>query len=418
MNPTPRTTVLASLVVLACLFLPRSGEGSARDARSPGFRTSPGVLRFSTTASGAVPEPLRFGVFKEGEESLRWRARASRRWISLSPASGTKEEDIEVRVDPSRLEPGLHAGTIMISSTSAPDRPRTVEVLLEVREMPLYAGFRSSRYGIDPFPDPSYWAGAAAEMARRVGGAVPAGIWIVGVTLDDGTCELNFPGPGGSFPKIVFFPEDQNEEFLTAFDAAGISVWLQVEPGDADLPTLVDLVLGRYGRHPCVTGFGIDVEWLQWKSHQWGRPVTDAEAVQWLARVRAGKPSYSLFLKHWLPERMPPAAREGLFFIDDSQGFASLDALLEEFRAWGQAFWPSPVGFQFGYDADRPWWAGLGDPPASIGIALRQAIPNLHGLIWVDFTLKEVFPDSPRPRDRERERPGADKPRTGDGKRN
>jgi hypothetical protein len=216
--------------------------------------------------------------------------------------------------------------------------------------------------------------------------------------MDDGTCELNFPGPGGSYPKIIFLDSDQNEEYLTFFDSQGMSIWLQVEPGDADLPTLIDIVLDRYGRHPCVTGFGVDCEWYRWTTNTWGKAVTDAEAARWSERVLSRKASYSLFLKHWMPERMPPSFRTGLFFIDDSQKFLSLEAMVEEFQAWGRRFDPSSVGFQFGYEADRVWWAGLSDPPAAISGALRRSIPNLHSLIWVDFTLREVFPETLRPK--------------------
>jgi hypothetical protein len=97
-------------------------------------------------------------------------------------------------------------------------------------------------------------------------------------------------------------------------------------------------------------------------------------------------------LKHWLPEKMPPTLRDGLFFIDDSQILPSLDAMVEEFADWGRAFAPAPVGFQIGYDSDRPWWEDLADPPAEIGRRILAAVPNAAGLYWVDFTVLDVFP--------------------------
>lgn len=374
--------------------------GGRQDRRSPlnEIRVSPIVLNFSTGRNGAVPEPQTISIFRAGKGPLRWRARASGKWLSISPVSGTGEGELRVAADPFLLGSGIHKGTITILAPGAVNSPQQVKVILEVRGKDLYAGFRSSRYGIVPFPEPGYWAETAKEMARRVGGASPAGIWIVGVTLDDGTCELNFQGPGGSYPKIIFLASDQNEEYLTFFDSQGMSVWLQVEPGDADVPTLIDLVLDRYGRHPCVVGFGLDVEWYRWTTNTWGKAVTDDEAARWSTRVLARNPSYSTFLKHWLPERMPPSFRTGLLFIDDSQQFPSLEAMVDEFQAWGRAFDPGPVGFQFGYEADRIWWAGLSDPPATIGGALRGSIPNLRSLIWVDFTLREVFPETSQPK--------------------
>lgn len=50
---------------------------------------------------------------------------------------------------------------------------------------------------------------------------------------------------------------------------------------------------------------------------------------------------------------MPPTYRDGLVFIDDSQGFESLEQLVSEFQEWGEAFYPFPVGFQCGYPRDK-----------------------------------------------------------------
>ncbi len=92
---------------------------------------------------------------------------------------------------------------------------------------------------------------------------------------------------------------------------------------------------------------------------------------------------------------MPPTVRDGITFIDDSQILPSLDAMVAGFAAWGRAFAPAPVGFQFGYPSDRPWWSRLDDPPRRIGEAILAAVPNAYGLYWVDFTVNEVFPPEP-----------------------
>jgi len=41
--------------------------------------------------------------------------------------------------------------------------------------------------------------------------------------------------------------------------------------------------------------------------------------------------------------------------------------------------------------ADKNWWNRLDNPPKDIGDALDEAIPNDMGIIWVDFTLRDVF---------------------------
>jgi hypothetical protein len=254
----------------------------------------------------------------------------------------------------------------------------------------VYAGFRASRYGIEPFPTPEYWADAAVSYASALG-AAPGGVWIVGVIRAPSTCFVNFPSPDSPDPHVEFGDTDENEAYLSHFDAMGMKVWLQVEPADANVETLIDLVLDRYGSHPSVIGFGVDAEWYQESSHDAGAAVTDAEAAAWRARVQSHDPSYTLFLKHWLIDHMPPTERAGLVFIDDSQSVASMDALVDEFAIWGETFSPRPVGFQLGYPSDRGWWSGLGDPPGDLGRALLDRVPNTVGVFWVDFTIREVF---------------------------
>ncbi|MDH7570362.1 MAG: hypothetical protein QHJ73_12350, partial [Armatimonadota bacterium] len=60
---------------------------------------------------------------------------------------------------------------------------------------------------------------------------------------------LEFPATGGPYPHVSFAADDLHEDYLAWFDAHGVSIFLQVEPGLADVPTLIDLVLDRYGDH-------------------------------------------------------------------------------------------------------------------------------------------------------------------------
>ncbi|MDZ7721485.1 MAG: hypothetical protein U5R06_01350 [candidate division KSB1 bacterium] len=90
---------------------------------------------------------------------------------------------------------------------------------------------------------------------------------------------------------------------------------------------------------------------------------------------------------------MPPEYRGDLIFVSDSQIFESMDAMIQEFvEYWADYFKPNPVGFQYGYPSDRPWWRQLQNPPADIGHTIAQHHFQDCGLLWVDFTLREVFP--------------------------
>lgn len=257
-------------------------------------------------------------------------------------------------------------------------------------QRPLGAGFRFSAYGPDYDPGAEYWAGVGEQMAARFPDAVPEAIWIVGRLHDEGTW-LSFPGE--SDERLIRFSEsDGNAEALELFDRRGFHVWLQVEPGHAPVEELIHLMLERYGNHPSVIGIGVDVEWYRSTEVPEGRAITDSEARAWLAAARSHNPGYRLFLKHWEIGKMPPTARDGILFVDDSQEIPSLDEMIEEFAAWGRAFAPAPVAFQYGYESDQNWWRQLDDPPADIGRRILEAAPNTEGLYWVDFTVLEVFP--------------------------
>jgi hypothetical protein len=261
----------------------------------------------------------------------------------------------------------------------------------------LRAGLRASNYGISPFPSPSWWVNSISSMASRFPGSTGEQVAVVVEVLGGGgrgNCWAHFPNPspGATWPNVVFDNTDLFESTFAAFDQNGIQVWVQVEPASCDVPMLIDLILRQYGAHPSVIGAGVDVEWYRKDVSREGKAVTDVEAQAWAEKTRTHKSSYQLFLKHWLPEKMPPSYRTGLVFIDDSQGHGSLEAMVNEFSVWGQTFAPSPVGFQYGYRSDRKWWNQLSDPPRAIGNALLSQIPNSRDLLWVDFTAYDIWP--------------------------
>lgn len=269
--------------------------------------------------------------------------------------------------------------TAISTSTSTPKPPS------------LGAGFRFSTYGIGGNPGPEYFVSVGKQISARFPASHPEAIWIVGEFFGGGMTYLSFHAETDD-PNVVSGYVDMNEQTLDMFDENGFKVWLQVEPANANMITLIDLVMNQYKHHPSVIGFGVDVEWYESDGSPLGTPITDEEAEAWVKAVRAHNSDYKLFLKHWETEFMPPTYREGIVFIDDGQGYASLDEIVNEFSPWGEHFAPAPVGFQYGYLSDKIWWKELQDPPTEIGKALLEEIPNTVSLFWVDFTLQEIFP--------------------------
>jgi hypothetical protein len=259
-----------------------------------------------------------------------------------------------------------------------------------------WAGTRSSNYGISPFPKACGWTTAMKTMSGYFPGSAPVGVWIVGHLSGDGV-QLEFPKPKGNkkYPHVSFAGSDKHESYLDYFDTHGIKVWLQVESGFADMATLVDLVLNRYGHHPSVIGFGVDVEWFNPRGADLNDPVTDAIAQSWETRVRSHNPRYTLFLKHFDQSSMPPTYRGQIVFVDDSQGFPSEDAFIAEMKAWADRYYPNPVLYQLGYGTDKAWWNKDAKPvPKALGAKLRSVTRQSWGIAWVDFTLRDVLPTS------------------------
>ncbi len=254
----------------------------------------------------------------------------------------------------------------------------------------LGAGFRYSVQGPLLDPGPSYWVYTGKSMASKFDRAVPQAVWIVSHYNGKGT-RFTFPGTQVN-EDILFSSRERNEDALDLFDRQGIQVWLQLEPGQAPVEELIRIVLRRYGHHPCVIGIGIDVEWYCTERFAGEGFIADEDAASWVSAVRSFNPSYWLFLKHWDAARMPPNCRNGIVFVDDGQQFHSLDAMTAQFTAWGRAFYPAPVAFQYGYPSDRIWWESLSDPADEIGRRILSCVPNTGGLFWVDFTVLDVFP--------------------------
>lgn len=260
-----------------------------------------------------------------------------------------------------------------------------------------WAGIRISNYGFrekngwSEFPNASTMAGFAEKMESCYEGSNGAYVLIVGTVSSDG-CRLDFPVKG-NYDYISGRSEDRYESYLDECDARGIDVWLQVEPGYADLVTLAKLVMDRYGHHSSVKGFGIDVEWHKpIEGTDEGTKLSDSDAQKVLSKVREYNPEYTVFVKHWM-QRQLPSRMDGFIYVNDSQQFTNMNHVIEEFSEWAKYYAPNPVMFQIGYSADRGIWNSYSNPAKEFGQAIVNECNsgNDVGIIWVDFTLKEAM---------------------------
>jgi hypothetical protein len=260
------------------------------------------------------------------------------------------------------------------------------------------AGVRSSAYGIRPFPSPEGWGKAMTTMSGYFPDSKPFAIWIVG-RLNGGIqgVSLEFPRPedGKDYgTNIAFADTDKHEPYLKHFDELGIKVFLQVEPGYADVETLIDLVLNRYKHHPSVIGWGIDVEW--YNNARTGSPnaiATDEVVKVWDAKMKAHNPGYRLLVKHFRVNNLPQMVRGDMVFCCNSQMYSTVDDFVRSYKRFADSFYPSMVAFQIGYPRDKTWWGQLDAPvPKTLGERLAAEIRQEIALAWVDFGMRDVLP--------------------------
>jgi hypothetical protein len=259
-----------------------------------------------------------------------------------------------------------------------------------------YAGMRSSTYGIKPFPTVDQWEEWADRMEKEYPGSTGSFVWIVGNVIGGRTkksCIVNFPLES-PIEGVQGFPIDQNKEFLEMCDRRGYSVYLQVEPGDCDLPALAEATMRQYSKYKSVKGFGIDVEWyFPVGTDGWGTPFTDELAKEIDKRIKKVNKKYNYFVKHWTHEWLPPTYRSDMIFVNDSQMHQSLESMKKEFDTWSEIYKDNAIFLQIGYETDEHLWGVFDNPLKELGDYLTADMPMEQeiGIIWVDFTLRSVM---------------------------
>jgi len=88
---------------------------------------------------------------------------------------------------------------------------------------------------------------------------------------------------------------------------------------------------------------------------------------------------------------MPPTYRDHMVFVNDSNGFSSMDRVKKEFGEWAQKFSSNTVFYQIGYKDDQNYW---GSNPVKFAKDIVNEVTqyNKHvGILWVDFTMKQAL---------------------------
>ena len=270
-----------------------------------------------------------------------------------------------------------------------------VMLVLPIMAMALpLAGWRSSAYGYQTASPPSYWINVANDISSKFPGTSPGGIWLVGETDGDpATGTILYMPSSGTYSNIRFEGGDIAEPYLTAFDSAGIKVILQVEPMNANVSTLIDIVMNRYKSHPSVIGFGIDNEW--YKTCSEGCKATAAEVASWDSQLHSINPNYTLMIKHFDESKLPTGIPADILVVDDDEDNGNLNTLVSEHVSMASTYPNNPYGAQYGYPSDQGIWGSMQDPVKEIGDAIKDALsPRAISVFWVDFSIQTVYPPS------------------------
>jgi hypothetical protein len=101
---------------------------STTDAAS--LQVSPGAVRDSAIAGSNEPRRASLQVTNSGA----WSATNDSPWIGVIPTSGTGRRSVSIELDPNRLPPGTHQGSVTVSAPEASATPVRIPVTFVIQQ--------------------------------------------------------------------------------------------------------------------------------------------------------------------------------------------------------------------------------------------------------------------------------------------
>ncbi|MCP4213088.1 MAG: hypothetical protein GY765_00460 [bacterium] len=93
---------------------------------APGIAVERMQVNFGAEVAGATTEDQPLTITNSGDGTLDWAVDSDKKWIKISPASGSGTQEVSVSIDSSALPAGTHSGTITITANEEMTRQVTV----------------------------------------------------------------------------------------------------------------------------------------------------------------------------------------------------------------------------------------------------------------------------------------------------
>ena len=210
------------------------------------------------------------------------------------------------------------------------------------------------------------------DAARSFGGNHGILDLVVGQANSDNRCWVPFPFE--STEHIYSSSEtDLPEPYIQAFDDADLKVILNLQPLQANVTELIDLIFSRYSRHPSIMGLNVDIEWKETGTPYY---VNNTERDAWLERIKSYNPSYKLLLTYFKNHTHFPDDATDLIVVSDGQGDTQ-ENILAEYTELASHF--SMVGIATGFSSSTP--------PTATDSQILQAAPHTQYIIHTDDAL-------------------------------
>jgi hypothetical protein len=187
------------------------------------------------------------------------------------------------------------------------------------------------------------WSGAA----RGFGAENAMVDLVVAQWNDDGFTDLPFPLQSSGYLRGIS-DIDLAEPYLQEFDRDGQKVILSIQPGHADLPRLMEILLTRYGHHQNIIGVNVD---LEWKKTGKANYTSNDERDIWLNTIKKYNPKLKLFLTYFMDHTHFPDDTKDLVILFDGETDTQSN-ILKEYKKLASHF--ESVGIYTGYPSNLP----------------------------------------------------------------